>query len=67
MIEIKTFGLSSLGNLIHFVPAVNIAQINPISLKLFIESIGDSTSKVVCGADSAARSAWYQIILKAFG
>jgi hypothetical protein len=35
-------------------------------MKLFIESFGDSTSKIVC-ADSVTRAAWYQIILKAFG
>jgi hypothetical protein len=56
-----------LGNLIHFLPADDIVKINPIFFKMFIESIDDSTSKVVCSADSATRSAWYQIIQKAFG
>jgi hypothetical protein len=64
--EIKTFELSSLGNLIHFIPAIDILKINPVSMKILIESFGDSTSKMVC-ANSVTRSAWYQIILKAFG
>jgi hypothetical protein len=67
MTEIKAFELSSLGNLIHFLPAVDIVQINPTFFKLFMESVSDSTTKVVCGANSVTRSAWYQIILKAFG
>jgi len=41
-------------------------QINPVSFKLFVESVDDSTTKVVC-ADLSQRLAWYQIILKAFG
>jgi hypothetical protein len=64
--EIKAAELSSLGNLIHFLPAADILKINPVSMKLFIESFDGSTSKIVC-ANSVTRSAWYQIILKAFG
>lgn len=64
--EIKALELSSLGNLVHFLPATDILKINPVSMKVFIESFGDSTSKMVC-ANSVTRSAWYQIILKAFG
>jgi hypothetical protein len=64
--EIKSFELGSFGHLIYFLPAVDIMKINPVSFKLFVESVDDSTSKVVC-ADLSQRLAWYQIILKAFG
>ncbi|XP_023726242.1 uncharacterized protein LOC111874734 isoform X3 [Cryptotermes secundus] len=64
--EIKAFEISSLGNLVHFLPATDILKINPVSMKLFVESFGDSASKIVC-ANSVTRSAWYQIFLKAFG
>lgn len=64
--EIKSYELASFGHLIYFLPAVDIIKINPVSFKLFVESVDHSTSKVVC-ADLSQRLAWYQIILKAFG
>lgn len=64
--EIKSYELAGFGHLIYFLPAVDIIQINPVSFKLFVESVDDSTTKVVC-ADLPQRLAWYQIILKAFG
>ena len=66
VIEIKSYELASFGHLIYFLPAVDIIKINPISFKLFAESVDDSTSKVVC-ADLSQRLAWYQIIREAFG
>jgi hypothetical protein len=64
--KINSYELASFGHLIYFLPAVDIIKINPVSFKLFVESVVDSTTKVVCG-DLSQRLAWYQIILKAFG
>jgi hypothetical protein len=66
MTDIKALQLSSLGNLVHYSSALDIVKINPDFFKLFIESVDDPPSKVICD-DSAARSAWYHIIPKAFG
>jgi hypothetical protein len=47
MTDIKALQLSSLGNLVHFLSALDNVKIYPDFFKLFIESVDDPTSKVI--------------------
>ncbi|PSN41287.1 hypothetical protein C0J52_09873, partial [Blattella germanica] len=59
-------GLFGLGNLFSFLPSSDIEKINPVSFKLFMESMSDSKSKALCITDTS-RSALYDVIVKSFG